>query len=59
MADKTYFSLKLMLLTTMETARLNRRWGVNHDGRKVKAGSTTSSDYTGVGEPTVDVQPHL
>ena len=51
--------MKLMLLMTIKTARLQPPGGVRNDSLRVPVGFLTPSDYKGVRKPTVDLQMRL
>jgi hypothetical protein len=52
MEDKISFTMKIMLLMTIKTARLHTPGGMKHHGWRVPVGFCTPSDYKGVGKPT-------
>jgi hypothetical protein len=56
MDDKISFTIKLMLLRTIKTARLHWSGRMKNDGWRVRVGFPTPSDFKGVGKPTVDAQ---
>ena len=51
--------MKLMLLMTTKTARLQPPGGMRNDSWRVPVGFPTPSDYKGAGKPTVDSQMRL
>ena len=59
MDDKISFTMKLMLLMTIKTARLQPPRGMRNDSCRVPVGFLTLSDYKGVRKPTVDAQMRL
>ena len=59
MDDKISFTMKLMLLMTIKTARLHRRGGTKNDSWRVPVGFLIPSNYRGVGNLTVDAQLRL
>ena len=59
MDDKISFTMKLMLLMTIKTARLQPPGGMRNDSWRVPVDFPASSDYKGAGKPTVDAQMRL
>ena len=51
--------MKLMLLMTTKTARLQLPWGMRNNSWRVPVCFLTPSDYKGVRKPTVDSQMNL
>ena len=59
MDDKISFTMKLMLLMTIKTARLQPPGGMRNDSWRVPVGFPTPSDHKGAGKPTVDLHIRL
>ena len=59
MDNKISFTMKLMLLVTVKTARLQSPGGMINDSWRVTVGFPAPSDYKGAGKPTVDAQMRL
>ena len=59
MDDNISFTVKLMLLVTIKTARLQPPVRMRNDSWRVPVGFLTPSDYKGAGKPTVDSQMRL
>ena len=56
MDDKISFTVKLMLLMTIKTARLQPPGGMRNDSWRVPVGFLTSSNHKGVGNSTMNAQ---
>ena len=59
MDDKTSFTMKLMLLMTIKTVRLQLPGGMKNDSWWVPVGFLTPSNYKDARKPTVDAQMRL
>ena len=59
MDDKISFTMKLMLLMSIKTARLQPPGRIGNDSWRVPVGFLTPSDYKGARKPTVDLHIRL